>query len=133
MVRSWKTFGALAVAACCATIGLTAGTAEAQTTIKTGNVTEANTYNDYGRTGSYQFVANNWDSRYQRYQQSFVWVAGQDGGKDMAHCLRGNGGGNWYESSIVARNGTNSSHYDCTNNGTYNQGFDQVGVDLSNW
>ncbi|MEU1446028.1 hypothetical protein [Streptomyces mirabilis] len=78
-------------------------------------------------------MANNWDSRYQRYQQSLVWVSGQDGGKDMAHCLRGNGGANWYESSIVARNGTNSSHYDCTNNGTYNQGLDQVGVDLSNW
>ncbi|MFJ8386655.1 hypothetical protein ACIQ9Q_19420 [Streptomyces sp. NPDC094438] len=133
MPRNWKTFGALAVAGCCATIGLTTGTAEAQTQIKTSNVTELGSYNDSGRTGNYQFVANNWDSRYQRYQQSFVWVSGQDGGKDMAHCLRGNGGANWYESSIVARNGTNSSHYDCTNNGTYNRGFDQVGVDLSNW
>ncbi|MEU8969456.1 hypothetical protein AB0D11_09275 [Streptomyces monashensis] len=70
--RNWKTLGALAVAGCCATIGLTTGTAEAQTQIKTGNVTQLGSYNDSGRTGNYQFVANNWDSRYQRYQQSLV-------------------------------------------------------------
>ncbi|MFE4874920.1 hypothetical protein [Streptomyces sp. NPDC056682] len=133
MSRNWKSYGALALAACCASIGLTAVAAEAQTRVTTSNVTELGSYNDFGRTGNYQFTANNWDSRYQRYQQSFVWVSGQDGGKDMARCLRGNGGSNWYESSIVARNGTNSSHYDCTNNGTYNQGFDMVAVDLNNW
>ncbi|MFE9404288.1 hypothetical protein ACFYNY_21325 [Streptomyces sp. NPDC006530] len=133
MLHNWKTFGALALAGCCATIGLVTSSAEAQTKPHPTGVMDSGSYNDSGRTGTYQFVANNWDGRYQRYQQSLVWVAGQDGGKDMAHCLRGNGGGNWYESSIVARNGTNSSHYDCTNNGTYNQGFDQVDVDLSNW
>ncbi|WP_234544507.1 TetR-like C-terminal domain-containing protein [Streptomyces shenzhenensis] len=87
MPRDWKTFGALAVAGRCATIGLATGTTEAQTRIKTSNVTEPGWYNDSGRTGNYQFVANNWDSRYQRYQQSLVRVSGQDGGKDMAHCL----------------------------------------------
>ncbi|WP_143076641.1 hypothetical protein [Streptomyces sp. MUSC 14] len=66
-------------------------------------------------------------------EHSSTRVSGQDGGKDMARCLRGNGGASWYESSIVARNGTNSSHDDCTDNGTCNQGFDQAGVDLSNW
>ncbi|MFE5332069.1 hypothetical protein ACFRCG_37385 [Embleya sp. NPDC056575] len=132
MSRNRKILGVLALAISCATIGVTAGTAEAKV-IYADSVEEHNSYDVEGKTGQYQFTTNNWDSRYQRYQQSFVWVSGGLGGKDMAHCLRGNGTGNWYESSIVARNGTNSSHYDCSGNGTYNRGFDQVAVDLGNW
>ncbi|MEV4440248.1 hypothetical protein AB0K09_14710 [Streptomyces sp. NPDC049577] len=133
MPRNWKRLGALTLAGCCATVGLAVGTAQAQEILPGAPFTQQLSYNDDGRTGQYQFTASNWDSRYQRFQQSIVWVSGQDGGKDRVQCYRGDGSANWYESSIIARNGTNPSHYDCTNNGTYNRGFDHAAVDLSNW
>jgi hypothetical protein len=86
-------------------------------------------YDDYGRTGQFQFQAGDYSNSYG-YQQAIVWVSGQDGGNARAECYRGNGTTNWYESTIVARNGTNSSHYDCANNGTYNQGLADEAVDL---
>jgi hypothetical protein len=86
-------------------------------------------YDDYGRPGQFQLQAGDYSNSYG-YQQAIVWVSGQDGGNARAECYRGNGTTNWYESTIVARNGTNASHYDCANNGTYNQGLADEAVDL---
>ncbi|MYS85155.1 hypothetical protein [Embleya scabrispora] len=132
MSRNPRILGALALTvACCATIGLTAGTAQAEIYDKIGNINEHWHYTDSdGRTGDYQFSADKWDNGYQRYQRSTVYVSGQDKGAVRVNCLRGNGGGQWYESTIYSRNGLNPSHYDCSGNGTYNRGYLQVALQL---
>jgi hypothetical protein len=120
--------GALAVVGGLATVLLTGNAAHAETWLYPASMVQGGSYNDLGRTGQYQFQLGDEDG--YGWEQSIVWVSGQDGGQDLAKCFRGNGGTAWYESTIVARNGTNSSHYDCSNNSTYNEGLAQVGVDL---
>ncbi|MER5636452.1 hypothetical protein ABT095_05820 [Kitasatospora sp. NPDC002227] len=61
--------------------------------------------------------------------QSIITVTGSGSAQDRAQCSRGNGGTNWYESTIRASGG-GTSHYDCLNNGTYNRGLVGVGVDF---
>ena len=132
MTRIGKRLGMLVVAASIAgTAAMMSAPAHAEGIIDSnGNFWAGGSYDENGRTGQFQFQAGDYSSTYDRYQQAIVWVSGQDGGNARAECFRGNGTTNWYESTIVARNGTNSSHYDCSNNGTYNQGLADEAVDL---
>lgn len=128
MTRTRKSLGALVLAGGLAAVAFTAGSAQANETIDTYNKGQSGSYNDGGRTGQYQFQLADEDQ--YGFEQSNVWVSGGDGGYDRADCIRGNGGTNWYQSTIFAVNGENASHYDCANNGTYNRGINEVGVDL---
>lgn len=120
----------VAAAGIAGTAAMMSAPAHAETIVDSGGWFFSNgSYDDYGRTGQFQFQAGD-DSIYYGYQEAIVWVSGQDGGNARAECFRGNGGTNWYESTIVSRNGANSSHYDCSNNGTYNQGLADEAVDL---
>lgn len=53
------------------------------------------------------------------------------GVNSRAKCQRGNGGTQWYQSTIRATYWSSDSHYDCDNNGTYNQAIVAIGAYMS--
>ena len=96
-----------------------------------GGTAHADRVHDYsGRTGSATYGRTHvrWTTG-DGGLQSIMKVTGAGSGQDRARCARADGGTNWYQSTIIAFNGS-TSHYDCGNNGTYNRHLTGHGIDL---
>lgn len=100
------------------------GTAQADTVVDHPNTTASFSHSYGGMTA---YIWKNTST------QAYVKVTKTDGSNGVnsrAQCERGNGGTQWYQSTIHAVNLNATSHYDCDHNGTYNRAVVGLGGDF---
>jgi hypothetical protein len=99
------------------------GTAQADTVVDHSDTTAA-FYYTYGNIQAHIYK----NTSTQAY--AVITKSGSYGVSSRAQCERGNGGTQWYQSTIHATSLGSASHYDCNHNGTYNRAVTGLGGDF---
>lgn len=113
---------AVGVAAAGLLVGLV-GIAQADTIVDHSDTTAGFTYS-YGNITAHIYK----NTSTQAY--AVITRSGSYGVSSRAQCERGNGGTQWYQSTIHATSLGSASHYDCDHNGTYNRAVVGLGGDF---
>jgi hypothetical protein len=116
------------VAAAFVTVGVFAGPAHAGVYLDQPNTNTVSVYSS--AYASWTYLSAVIDSSHKASHASMSTNNGA-GVNSRAKCQRGDGGTQWYQSSIRATYQSGDSHYDCDNNGTYNRAVVAIGAYMS--